>query len=460
MMSAWGPDVGDDSPGRHGATTEPVLVVDRSGRVVGADHDAASWLGVDERLLLGNALAERFAQDDAVAVKRLASSGWLGVGEHDFTLADGRKVTLHAAPSADSPGIWRIALHDATMRHLLDRAADERRRMRALADFAGALARELNDPMSIVQGRLELLLELGESDPAAVERNLRVALDHARRISAALRNLRLVGQAPAPTLVPVLVSDAVDEALDLVGPRQRAAELKVDLQPGDLTTGGDLALCARVIANLLNYALDHVSRGARVELRGRRLRDRVVLRVLGGAVTGSSLGEPLDIDGNLGLSVARTLATSIGGELDARKVTGGVNFTVSLPAPPDRPARARRTGDRLLVVGREATARSFETLLEMDGVRVVRCAHGEGALSLLDGGEDYDAIATELFLDGMSGLTFAQEATKRHPDMGRVLLVTDARLGPWPPDVVAVTPPLDRTLVLEALGRRVRRRRT
>jgi CheY-like chemotaxis protein len=333
--------------------------------------------------------------------------------------------------------------------------------MRALAEFAGALARELNDPMSIVQGRLELLLELGESDPAAVERNLRVALDHARRISAALRNLRLVGQAPAPALVPVLVSDAVGEALDLVGPRQRAAELRVDLQPADLTTGGDLALCARVIANLLNYALEAVSRGTRVELRGRRVRDRVVLRVLGGAVTGSSLGEPLDVDSSLGLSVARTLATSIGGELDARKIPGGVSFTVSLPAPPDRPARARRSGDRLLVVGREPTARSFETLLHMDGVQVVRCPDGEGALALLDGGEDYDAVATELFLDGMSGLTFAQEATKRHPDMtGRLLLVTDARLGSWPAEVVAVTPPLDRTLVLEALGRRVRRRRT
>ena len=43
-------------------------------------------------------------------------------------------------------------------------ADDSGRRTRALSDFAAALARELADPMAIVQGRLRILLGLTIAD--------------------------------------------------------------------------------------------------------------------------------------------------------------------------------------------------------------------------------------------------------------------------------------------------------
>lgn len=450
------------------SSPDPMLTVDGQGTVVACNRTSVVFFARPLDELVGRAFASGFGTDDALVVDRLARSGWTGVAERRFVLADGRIVTINASPieGADD-GRFHVTLRDVTTRQVLDEAEDQRRRLEALAELAASLARELNDPMSIVQGRLELLLELGENDPAAIDKHLRVALEHARRISATLRNLRLVGRANVLELDCVYLSEALDEALDLVGPRARNVDLRIEVQPSDLAVGGDAALFARVFANLISHALDVSSRGSRLELRGRKRRSGVAITLTSGsfgATTArrSGSGETVDPSnlGGFGLAVADMLVRSVGGRIEARRFAGGVAFEVKLPHAPERRSRARPVEGRVLVVGREELARSVEALLDMDGFAVVRVPDADRALAALEAEEPYAGIVTDLFLQGISGLSLADAIVRRRPWLrGRVLLVTEARLAAVPPSVVPMTPPLRREDVLEALGRKVRRRR-
>lgn len=437
---------------------DALITAAADGSVLAGNPTALAWFGNE---IVASPLRSVFADDDAELVERLARTGWVGVSERRFLLNDGRTVSIGAA-RIDGLS-WQLVVRDVTTRQALDDAEDQRRRLSTLAEFAGALARELNDPMSIVQGRLELLLEIGETDPAAIERHLRIALDHARRISATLRNLRMVGQTPVSSLGRVYLGEAVEEALDLVGPRIRGVELELSV-PEDLAVGGDTAMCARVLANLLNHAVDLSSRGGFVGLKARVGDDRVLVHLATGRIGEAALAQAVperitEGHGGLGLSVAATLVAAMGGELVLQRSGQTVVFTCAFARAPDRPGRARPVIDRLLVVGCEDLERCFTAVLGRDGFSIERVATAEEALErVADHG--FDAVATDLFLEGMSGLSLVEELARRHTVLrGRLLLVTDAKLPATPAHVVALRPPLERTHLLELLGRRVRRRR-
>jgi signal transduction histidine kinase len=201
-------------------------------------------------------------------------------------------------------------------------ADDPGRRTRALSDFAAALARELADPMAIVQGRLELLAELGDPDPAVVRRHLDVALQHARHVTAILHNLRLIAREAVPATESARASRVLDGALQLVG--ERRDRVFVDLG-GDPKVGANEALLARVVAFLLRRALDASGRSP-IHVRVRQGTSAVAMRI---GPPGRVRPEPV-ADGRAWMLDGAMLA-GLGGRLTVRPVGVGVQFDVELP---------------------------------------------------------------------------------------------------------------------------------
>ncbi|MBW1881744.1 MAG: hybrid sensor histidine kinase/response regulator [Deltaproteobacteria bacterium] len=363
---------------------------------------------------------------------------------------------------------YHLTIRDVTNREALEEAEDERRRMVALAELAGAMSRELNDPMSIVQGRLELLLELGHHSPEAVARHLPVALTHARRMSATLRNLRLVGRTSVPHLGRVFLSDVLEDTRELVGTRLGGTELRVDLEPLDLAVGGDAAMYTRVVANLVDRLIDFCGRRGRLEITGRRHPDGVVVRILGGShmpplteLVPPPKGDEAHLqESGLGVSLARTLVKSMGGRLEARSSGGRAMFEMVLPDAPTVRVRARPVEVTLLVVGGQQLLRSLDDLLTREGFGLAHNPDAEAALAELDRDAAVEGVVTELLLPGMSGLSLVNEIDRRHPRLrGRLLLVSDGPLVSAPPSVSVLEVPLRRDGLLAALGRRVRKGR-
>lgn len=444
------------------ATPDPLLTVDHRGVVVACNRTTLEWLGAGEADVVGRPLAERFTEGDRRVVEGLVGRGWAGAAERRLALRDGRRVVLNAATILGSPARWHVTVHDVTNRAAIEEATGERQRTDDLSALAGEIARELNDPMSIVQGRLELLLELGEDDPEALRRHLEVALLHARRVSATLQNLRQVGHQTLPYLERVFLLDAIAAARELVGPRLRDRDLRVDLRPQELAAGGEEGLYARILCNLVDRALDVGDRRGTVEIRGRRCGDGVEVVVLGGPrIAGVDSVPPPDESASeaegLPMAIVQTLVGAVGGTFESRVGGGRALFRLVLPGAPSTRARARPAAETLLVVGKEELRRCLEELLGRDGFRLCHVPDAESAMEQL-ADEPFAAVLTDLLLPGMSGLSLVQQVERRHPGLrGRLVLVSATPVAA-PGTARVLRAPLRREDLLAALGRRVRKR--
>jgi len=417
----------------------PCLLVDRDGVVRAVRGDAAAWFPDG----CGQPLASLVAP--AEEVRRCVERNMVGADELRLSLPDGRRLLMAPRPCRRG---WAVVLVDTTATDVLGEALAHRERLQSVGGLSSAIARELNDPISIVQGRLELLLELGVVQSEAVERHLLVALEHARRISATLRNLRLVGRRASARLHRVRLSDVTLDALDLIGPR--GARVQADIDPPDLAVGGDQALFARVLANTLRQTIEGTARGP-VHLTARRRGPSVRVQVHCGRVGRS---EPSDWPE---LQIETTLLRSIGGGLQGRLVQGAPTFELSLPLPPATRSRARQVRHQMLVLGDLSFHDDICSLLDKDGFAFDHACSPEALLE--PGFVAPDVVVCDLVLPGgVSGLGVARQLAELHAHLiGRVVVVLDAPLEAPPPEIITVAKPLTRARLLDALGRRVRR---
>ena len=112
---------------------------------------------------------------------------------------------------------------------------------------------------------------------------------------------------------------------------------------------------ARVFANLIDSTLDVCGRGARLEITARRKGQGVLVQILGGRASSSmrplqvppTTGEGLPDGGGLGISIARTLVSAVGGELEVRSAPGRRMFRVLLPPAPRVRVRPRPVEETL-----------------------------------------------------------------------------------------------------------------
>lgn len=435
-----------------GALVDLTLTVDEFGAIQRVEAGAPAELARTASAQLGRHLADLFEDRDAEVMIALVEANFVGCGELTLTSVHGHKVMLAVRPLDAG---WTVAIRDVSDRWMVERATMERMRSRALTGLAGALARELNDPMSVVQARLELMLQLGVTDPESLTANVTVALEHARRVSATLKNLRLVGRSPIPDFTRVLLADIVEDARRQVGPRLRGVPLTLDLQPADLAVGGDAGLYARAVANLLGHLLDHLPRRAGVTVRARRRRGEVVFDLFGGRTSVAELERrPAEVtpggwEAGIGLSIAQELLAGLGGGLEVRRAPRAMMFSVHAPGAPVR-RRAADAGTLLLAVGPESFASSVSSMLMGAGFVVEHVDDGERALARLeDGGPAPAALLTRLLLPGMSGIVLAERVDKRCP----VVLVAgegggSVRLS----GVRMVEEPLRRSSLLDALA--------
>lgn len=436
----------DDTPAWLDVLPGPVVIVGSEGNIRACNQTAHEQFGE----VIGRPFEELFDADSRELLQRTLRMGWKWAAERRYRLADGHPVELRSQRMVGRTARWLVQIGSTKARDVLDEARDLRHRSDTLAGLAGAVARELNDPMSIVQGRLELLLELGVTDADVARHHLHIALEHARRISATLRNLRLVGRTSHPGTHRVAISDVVAEALELVGSRGREVEIVV--QPPELATSGEQAMYARVFANLLRHALERAPRSARVILQARAERDEVHVHIVtrGGLREHDSTIDTFDVD--------RAMLAGAGGRIERESRPGESRIVLRLPPALHRRARALPAEERVLVVGAEAFFRRVEALLQDEGFELVGAPTADAAIDLLDRAEPpIDRVLTELWLDGPSGLALARVLVERRADLeGRIAIAAHAPLEGLPGGAISLVQPLGRRPLLEALGRRVR----
>jgi len=266
---------------------------------------------------------------------------------------EGRLLEVSARPLPDSdPPMVVVLFHDVTA---------ERRERDELASFAGVVAHDLLNPLTVVDGWSEALLEEaragGPSDPATRAERLERIQRSAQRMQRLISDLLAYTTARDLTISPVRV-DLDDLVGDVIRARADASRASGQPEPRILIEGklpdvmAEPVLLRQVVDNLIGNAVKYVAPDVIPEIR-------VCARTVAGAagqmavieISDNGIGIPdgqheqvfdsfhrAHRDGyrgtGLGLSIVKRIVERHGGTADARDNHGsdGTTMTVSFPA--------------------------------------------------------------------------------------------------------------------------------
>jgi CheY-like chemotaxis protein len=133
----------------------------------------------------------------------------------------------------------------------------------------------------------------------------------------------------------------------------------------------------------------------------------------------------------LGLSICHGIIVSLGGEIRVASELGkGTTFRVLLPPAPAAAIAAvsaspKRTdteplrGKILVIDDEEMLLRAIQRSLEDEQHAVVAMSQAREALTLIESGERFDIILSDLMMPNMPGLEFYEMLLTRNPDLAR-----------------------------------------
>ncbi len=313
----------------------------------------------------------------------------------------------------------------------------------ALYTFAGRVAHDLNNPLMIVTGYAEELLEsLPPNDPQ--RKNVSEILTAAGRISVLGGQLIDIARKHARPPAPVNLAEVV-AAAKIKGVRVSAGPPVVALADAEQLAEAIQA----VAAGRTNVAISW-------DVEGRYTRIHVQAE---GPALDANVFDPVltkTVDPAAGMTFAR--AYSIVREWGGDIAVAGSGFTIYLPSAESAAAPApKSSGESILVVEDEAVVRRLIVkILQREGYHVTDVASAEEALAAARA-NPVRLLITDVRLPGMSGPDLARRLHTATPEL-KVLYIsgyTDdpaARAGSHPPGAGFLAKPF----TLNALVAKVR----
>ena len=152
------------------ALPNPVIGLDRQGRIRWVNPAAEQFLGLAAGQLTGSRLADYLAPHSPLL--SLIDGVWKSgntVCEYDMPLEGprfgSRSVTIQGAPCGDSELV--LTLHERSIADKMDRHLTHRNAARSITAMAAMLAHEVKNPLSGIRGAAQLLEQ--DADPAGRE---------------------------------------------------------------------------------------------------------------------------------------------------------------------------------------------------------------------------------------------------------------------------------------------------
>jgi PAS domain S-box-containing protein len=377
-----------------------------------------------------------------------------------------RTIGDNAAPVVEGGRVLGAVMvfRDVTEEKRIQKQLELADRLASLGTMAAGVAHEVNNPLAVVVSNATFAgeelrrarddLAAGEHLPAREiqERldDIALALDDVQsaglRIARVVEDLRTFSRPPVRTPERANVIRAVEWAARATAIELRhRAQLVTRLDPVPAVEGEESRL-GQVFVNLLINAAHAIAPGdamhnqisvvTRTDASGRAV---VEIRDTGTGIPDEIRDHifepffttrPFGSGTGLGLPICSGIITSFRGELHLETRVGeGTTFRVILP-----PARtleiAERTASvkggparkgRILVVDDEdLVLRSIKRVLRDHDV--VCTLSAREALVLIDSGERFDLVLSDVVMQQMSGIDFYEELQGRHPDVARNLV--------------------------------------
>jgi CheY-like chemotaxis protein len=306
------------------------------------------------------------------------------------------------------------------------------------------VAHNLNNSLTVIQGRAQLLLMRSTADEGN-RKSLEVITQAVGDCSQTLRRLLDFSRRDSRRVsVPVDLSELITSSVEIARPKWQAeaahrtgtVEVYVEA-PRPVMTLGDSSELREVVLNLIFNAVDAMPQGGKIEM-GTRVEGQTAR--FWAADTGSGMTaeviarifEPFystkgERGTGLGLSASHGIIENHGGDINVTSELGkGTRFEVILPlheatAPAIvKPVAASSNGTkpvRVLIVEDEEQVRMLlNDAFRVEGHQVTEASTGAEAIALLDKSE-FDLMVCDLGLPELSGLHVARWVKEFRPEL-------------------------------------------
>ncbi len=466
------------APGGFGGTYEAYLAVIHP-------EDRAAIVGAIERRIAD-------PEGDALEVEHRV----LVDGDVRWLAGQGRVIRDASGRAVRMLGTVADVTQDKAMTARLMQAD----RLSAIGTLAAAVGHEINNPLTFVQGNVQLAVDklsrlrspfAGPNASTLTEvlemlADARLGIERIGSIVQQLRTFARADVSPRSLDVGAVVQSALRMAENQLRYR---AELIVDIPALPPVIGQEGPL-AQVFLNLLLNAVQALGEGDavrnQIRVTGRVLADQVVVSIsdTGRGICADVLPKIFDPffttkqigEGTgLGLAISRQIIGSHRGELRVSSQVGvGTQFDVVLPIGSTRaeaPQAAAATSTaghgraRILVIDDEPMVMRILVRFLEPSVAVGVTSARE-ALTRLEAGEDYDVILCDLVMPGMSGIDLYAQLARSRPDLAERCVfmsggafTSEARAFVATGDRLCLDKPIDEAKLHAAISKVVKRRR-
>jgi len=334
---------------------DEIYALDMQGRITWMNERAESANGFMQTVLLGRFFAEIVSKDSAEMASANIKKTLSGEDTHnEIQMARADDTVCHV--EAHTSPLWRdgavtgalVFLRDTTERRRAHERMAQSDKLRAVGELAAGVAHNLNNALTVIQGRAQLLQRRTVDE--ATSKSLEVIVNAVADGSKTLRRiLDFARRDHAKEFAPLDLSELITSSVEIAKPKwqsksgKRSGSINVHVENrGAVHVLGERAELREVVLNLLFNAVDAMHDGGEIEIGTRAELDSACFWV---ADTGCGMPpetverifEPFyttkgESGTGLGLSASHGIVTRHKGQIMVVSEPGlGTRFEVRLP---------------------------------------------------------------------------------------------------------------------------------
>ncbi|MCJ9704751.1 MULTISPECIES: ATP-binding protein, partial [unclassified Bradyrhizobium] len=365
-----------------------------------------------------------------------------------------RHLMISGRPMLDGQGDISGAVlvyHDATMSRETERQLYQSQKLDAIGKLTGGVAHDFNNMLTVISGNTETLVESLKQQPE-LQRAARLIDDAAERCAELIQHLLAFARRQPLQPRNVEINAAIADIAKLLRPTLgEQIQIETVLELGPMTAHIDPSRLTNAVLNMAINARDAMPNGGKLLLETHRaVLDEAYAQANADVVAGhyvmlavSDTGTGMSVEtqqkafepffttkevgkgSGLGLSMVYGFVKQSGGHIKIYSEEGH-GTTIKLYLPPGEGTtdvaaalapQAEGGAETIFVVEDDNLVRNFVTAqLQSLGYRTVAAPDGKAALELIDAGEPFDLLFTDVVIPGgMSGRELAEEVARRRP---------------------------------------------
>jgi PAS domain S-box-containing protein len=410
-----------------------------------------------EQKKLREALQEMIEKDETREVVVIAE---VPGGRKKYLQIQGRVIRDAEGRAQEVLGIASDVTQEITTRRELENQkalASHQARLASIGELASGVGHEVNNPLTIIRGFLEIMkqqLNSGAADPHELNELLLKMDDSAGRIEKIVKGLRSLSHVDAVGTSTFAADPILRDTMGFVDEIYRRQGVSVEMiskVPLSARLNGHEGKLQQILMNLLSNARDATEDQAtrkilaefsvvnqslilRIQDNGPGIAADIAERIFDPFFTTKDIGKGTGI----GLSMVFSIVQEFEGTVEClSSPLGGAEFRVVLPLldelptassslEPELPPTSNALKGRVLVVDDEAGVREFlQLMLTKLGLSVDVAGNGREALAALEQAEPpYDLLITDLTMPVMGGLELVEKLQAQNHPVPEVVLAT------------------------------------